>query len=141
MLAGEVRVRNPKKTGIYLSAVSSFVFNEVLAQRIQQELWGRSLPGDVMDEVGRPTRPPWGRGRWLTTDQAQALEDGVAERHAALRDGMEHTGLDQQRRRQLPQCPRTAHGHRLGARSSRNRFRAPRTAAKGRPTRSADLVM
>ena len=98
MLAREVRVRNPKKKGIYLSAVRSFVFNEVLALRIQQELWGRTLPGDVMDEAGRPTGPLWGRGRVSSTEQAQALENGVAARHAALCDGMEHAGLDQERR-------------------------------------------
>jgi tRNA pseudouridine13 synthase len=91
-------VRNPKKKGFYLSAVRSFVFNEVLALRIQQGLWGKTLPGDVMDEAGRPTGPLWGRGRVITTDQAQALENGVAERHAALCDGMEHAGLDQERR-------------------------------------------
>jgi tRNA pseudouridine13 synthase len=34
----------------------------------------------------------------VTTDQAQALENGVAERHAILCDGMEHAGLDQERR-------------------------------------------
>jgi len=33
-----------------------------------------------------------------TTDQAQALENGVAERHATLCNGMEHAGLDQERR-------------------------------------------
>ncbi|MDI4634081.1 tRNA pseudouridine(13) synthase TruD [Pelomonas sp. V22] len=98
MLAREIRVRNPKKKGIYLSAVRSFVFNEVLALRIQQGLWGQTLPGDVMDEAGRPTGPLWGRGRVSTTDQAQALENGVAERHAILCDGMEHAGLDQDRR-------------------------------------------
>ena len=98
MLAREIRVRNPKKKGIYLSAVRSFVFNEVLALRIQQGLWGKTLPGDVMDEAGRPTGPLWGRGRVTTTDQAQALENGVAERHATLCDGMEHAGLDQARR-------------------------------------------
>jgi len=98
MLAREIRVRNPKKKGIYLSAVRSFVFNEVLALRIQQGLWGRTLPGDVMDETGRPTGPLWGRGRVITTDQAQALENGLAERHATLCDGMEHAGLDQERR-------------------------------------------
>ncbi|WIT12209.1 tRNA pseudouridine(13) synthase TruD [Paucibacter sediminis] len=98
MLAREIRVRNPKKKGIYLSAVRSFVFNEVLALRIQQGLWGKTLPGDVMDEAGRPTGPLWGRGRVITTDQAQALENGVAERHATLCDGMEHAGLDQERR-------------------------------------------
>lgn len=98
MLAREIRVRNPKKKGIYLSAVRSFVFNEVLALRIQQGLWGKTLPGDVMDAAGRPTGPLWGRGRVITTDQAQALENGVAERHATLCDGMEHAGLDQERR-------------------------------------------
>lgn len=98
MLAREIRVRNPKKKGIYLSAVRSFVFNEVLALRIRQGLWGRTLPGDVLDEAGRPTGPLWGRGRVSTSDEAQALENGVAERHAALCDGMEHAGLDQERR-------------------------------------------
>ncbi|MCV2365157.1 tRNA pseudouridine(13) synthase TruD [Paucibacter sp. DJ1R-11] len=104
MLAREIRVRNPKKKGIYLSAVRSFVFNEVLAQRIQQGLWGQTLPGDAMDEAGRPTGPLWGRGRVITSEQAQALENGVAERHAALCDGMEHAGLDQDRRA-LVACP------------------------------------
>ncbi|MFG6460326.1 tRNA pseudouridine(13) synthase TruD [Roseateles sp. DXS20W] len=98
MLAREIRVRNPKKKGLYLSAVRSFVFNEVLALRIQQGLWGQTLPGDVMDEAGRPTGPLWGRGRVSTSDAAQALEMGVAERHATLCDGMEHAGLDQERR-------------------------------------------
>ncbi len=98
MLAREIRVRNPKKKGIYLSAVRSFVFNEVLALRIEQGLWGQALPGDVMDDSGRPTGPLWGRGRLSTTDQALALESGVAERHATICDGMEHAGLDQDRR-------------------------------------------
>lgn len=98
MLAREIRVRNPKKKGLYLSAVRSFVFNEVLALRIQQGLWGKTLPGDVMDASGRPTGPLWGRGRVTTADQAQALENGVAQRHATLCDGMEHAGLDQERR-------------------------------------------
>ena len=98
MLAREIRVRNPKKKGIYLSAVRSFVFNEVLALRIRQGLWGQTLPGDVMDDAARHTGPLWGRGRVSTTDQAQALEVGVAERHAILCDGMEHAGLDQERR-------------------------------------------
>ena len=98
MLAREIRVRNPKKKGIYLSAVRSFVFNEVLALRIQRGLWGQTLPGDVLDAAGRPTGPLWGRGRVSTTDAAQALETSVAERHASLCEGMEFAGLDQDRR-------------------------------------------
>lgn len=98
MLAREIRVRDPRKKGLYLSAVRSFVFNEVLALRIQQGLWGRTLPGDVMDDQDQPTGPLWGRGRVTTTDQARALENAVAERHAALCDRMEYAGLDQERR-------------------------------------------
>lgn len=98
MLAREIRVRNPKKKGLYLSALRSFVFNEVLALRIQQGLWGQTLPGDVMDEAGRPTGPLWGRGRVVTAGEAQALENSVAERHAVLCDGLEHAGLNQERR-------------------------------------------
>ncbi len=98
LLAREIRVRNPKKKGLYLSAVRSYIFNEVLAQRIAQGLWGQTLPGDVVDETGQPTGPLWGRGRVATTDAAQALENGVAERHATLCDGLEHAGLDQERR-------------------------------------------
>ena len=98
MLAREIRVRNAKKKGIYLSAVRALVFNEVLALRIQQGHWGKTLPGDVMDEGGRPTGPLWGRGRVSTTDQSQALENAVAARHARLCEGMEYAGLDQERR-------------------------------------------
>ena len=98
MLAREIRVRNPKKKGLYLSAVRSFVFNEVLALRIQRGLWGQTLPGDVLDEAGQPTGPLWGRGRVGSTDQAQALEMAVAARHAGLCNGMEFAGLDQARR-------------------------------------------
>jgi tRNA pseudouridine13 synthase len=98
MLAREIRVRHPKKKGIYLSAVRSFVFNELLALRIQQGLWGKTIDGDVPDAAGRPTGPLWGRGRVSSSGEAQALEQQVATRHAALCDGLEHAGLDQERR-------------------------------------------
>jgi len=98
MLARDIRVRNPRKKGIYLSAVRSFVFNEVLAERIQRGLWGQTLPGDVMDAAGEPTGPLWGRGRVSTSGEAHALETDVAQRHATLCDGMEHAGLEQERR-------------------------------------------
>ena len=98
MLAREIRVRNAQKKGIYLSAVRSFVFNEVLALRIQKGLWGQTLPGDVMDVAGQPTGPLWGRGRVGTTYEAKALENAVAQHHATLCEGMEYAGLNQERR-------------------------------------------
>ncbi|MCV2361994.1 tRNA pseudouridine(13) synthase TruD [Paucibacter sp. DJ1R-11] len=82
----------------------SFVLNEVLALRVQHGLWGQTLPGDVMDAAGRPTGPLWGRAQASSSEQAQALEDGVAARHAVQCDGMEHAGLDQDRHA-LVACP------------------------------------
>ena len=98
MLAREIRVRNRKKKGIYLSAVRSFIFNEVLAGRIQQGLWGKPLEGDVLNETGLATGPLWGRGRVTTTDEAEVFESSVAARHSVLCDGLEHAGLNQERR-------------------------------------------
>ncbi len=98
MLAREIRVRNPGMKGLYLSAVRSFLFNEVLARRIRQGLWGKTLAGDVMTEAGLPTGPLWGRGRLRTTDQALALESDVAGAHRTVCDGMEYAGLAQERR-------------------------------------------
>ncbi len=98
MLAREIRVSNQKRKGIYLSAVRSFIFNEILAARIQNGLWGETLTGDVLDNQGIPTGALWGRGRVNTKEAAEALESGVVEQHAALCDGLEHAGLKQERR-------------------------------------------
>ncbi|MEC7546479.1 MAG: tRNA pseudouridine(13) synthase TruD [Pseudomonadota bacterium] len=98
MLNREIRVRNKKKKGIYLSAVRSFIFNEVLAYRIQNQLWGKQIPGDVLDEQGVATGPMWGRGRPTTQDEALSIEDAIAGQHASLCEGLEFSGLNQDRR-------------------------------------------
>ena len=98
MLNREIRVRNKKKKGIYLSAVRSFIFNEVMARRIRDGLWGKTLTGDILTDDGVPTGPMWGRGRLATTDDALALETEVSAPHQILCEGMEHAGLNQDRR-------------------------------------------
>ncbi|MEE9331134.1 MAG: tRNA pseudouridine(13) synthase TruD [Methylophilaceae bacterium] len=103
MVSREIRVRNPKMKGIYLSAVRSFVFNEILAERINDGLWGKTLEGDVLDDAdlnnpGAATGALWGRGRVATTDAAADLENTIAKQHAPLCEGMEHAGLTQDRR-------------------------------------------
>lgn len=98
MLAREIRVSNQKRKGMYLSAVRSFVFNEILAERINNGLWGKTLEGDMLDDAGIPTAALWGRGRIASTAQAAELENAIAERHAALCEGLEHAGLTQERR-------------------------------------------
>lgn len=98
MLAREIRVRNNKKKAIYLSAVRSFIFNEILADRVKQGLWGKTLEGDVLNERNMPTGAMWGRGRVTTSDVAQSLENDIGEKYADLCEGLEHAGLTQERR-------------------------------------------
>lgn len=98
MVSREIRVRNPKMKGIYLSAVRSYVFNEILATRIKNGLWGKTLEGDVLDDEGLPTGALWGRGRVNTSEAAGDIESAIAEQHASLCEGMEHAGLSQERR-------------------------------------------
>ena len=98
MLKREIRVRNKKKKGIYLSSVRSFLFNEVLAARIRSGLWGQSLTGDILTDEGVATGPMWGRGRLTTTEDALALESEIAAQHPELCEGLEFSGLNQDRR-------------------------------------------
>lgn len=98
MLAREIRVNQQKMKGIYLSAVRSFVFNEILAARIHQGLWGKPLTGDVLDDNDLPTGALWGRGRVNSADAAADLENAIAKQHMALCEGLEHAGLSQERR-------------------------------------------
>lgn len=97
MLAGETRVRNRQKKSIYLSAVRSLIFNDVVAARIQAGLWGRTVSGDVMVHE-QATGPLWGRGRLTSSDEALQLETEVASRYPEICDGLEHAGLQQERR-------------------------------------------
>ena len=99
MLAGEIRVKQRNKKSIYLSAVRSLLFNEVLAARIHQGLWGQAVEGDVLsDDQQQVTGPMWGRGRSPASAQALEIEQQVIEQHATLADGLEHAGLKQERR-------------------------------------------
>lgn len=98
MLRREIRVRNKKKKGIYLSSVRSFLFNEVLAHRIREGLWGKTLPGEVLSDGGVATGPMWGRGRLTSTEDVLALESGIAEQHPEMCEGLEYSGLNQDRR-------------------------------------------
>ncbi|MFU8817755.1 MAG: tRNA pseudouridine(13) synthase TruD, partial [Pseudomonadales bacterium] len=100
------------RSGLYLSVLRSFLFNEVLAARVRADAWRRLMDGDVpmllpqMDASAEgvaaaqqvPTGPLWGRGRPLVSGDALALEQAALEPHRALCEGLEHAGLVQQRR-------------------------------------------
>jgi len=47
MMKGEFRPRQAHIKGILLSALRSFLFNEILAARVEQGCWNRPLAGDI----------------------------------------------------------------------------------------------
>jgi tRNA pseudouridine13 synthase len=104
MLTGQRREKNRQKKSMYLSAARSYIFNQVLAARIEKGLWGKSLAGDIdvsgaeTQAAEKATAPMWGRGRLTSLEETLALEKTIAEPHQDLCDGMEHAGLNQERR-------------------------------------------
>jgi tRNA pseudouridine13 synthase len=104
MLTGQRREKNRQKKGIYLSAARSYIFNQVLAARIGQGLWGKSLAGDIdtasneTQNANKATAPMWGRGRLNCQSETLILEQTISEPLQDLCNGMEHAGLNQERR-------------------------------------------
>lgn len=121
LFAGRGQVRDRHRRGLYLSTARAYLFNAVLAQRVEAGSWNRALPGDVvllpgghgeltLERVdaavaarvadGRltPTGPLWGRGGLTTVAEARAVELQALAPYAALRAGLEAAGLYQERR-------------------------------------------
>ncbi|MEW8050442.1 MAG: tRNA pseudouridine(13) synthase TruD [Candidatus Thiodiazotropha sp.] len=108
--------------GLVISAVRSQLFNQVLAERIEQGNWNMPLQGDYFKLDGsragfvddpeqsvvlsrrcqlqdiHPSGPMWGRGSPLVTGLAADLEARVLSDFETWRHGLEHVGLEQERR-------------------------------------------
>ena len=110
-----------EQAGFALSSARSFVFNAVLAARVEMARWDRAIEGDVFmlarshsifgpepisDEIVRrmhefdidPTGPMVGEGELRTTHDARAIEQRIVDAHRDLVDGIARAGLAQQRR-------------------------------------------
>lgn len=113
--------RDKDGRAMMLSALRSWLFNCVLAERIAQDNWQRWLAGDVATFSGsrsqfaiepddddaqqrleagviHPTGPLWGDGEPKVSAAACALESDVAGRYPALVKGIESAGLKPERR-------------------------------------------
>lgn len=116
------KVKDKKKRGMYLSAARSLIFNATINERINHNLFAKPRVGDVvmlagtqsvfhLDEVDNSikqrladkdidiTAPMWGAGELMTSADPQTLEQGVAEHHSVLSQGLPRFGLKQERRR------------------------------------------
>lgn len=119
LFAGQ-RMKKRAKS-LALSAARSFLFNEILAERVTNGSWNQLLPGDCaslagsasyfmvedVDETLRlrcsefdihPSAALWGRGALPVAGDVALLEKRVAAHHAALAEGLAEHGLTQSRR-------------------------------------------
>lgn len=101
-LAQAIRLRpgrqrgRKSRDGLYFSAARSWLFNEVLAERVSQGSWQDSMPGEP-SESG-PTGPLWGDGGTIATDQQEQLERSVVSRHPELEAVFSQTRMKPERR-------------------------------------------
>jgi len=118
------------KRSMYLSAARSWLFNRILSERVDRDIWDKRLPGDVLmldgksacfkDEAGddgksiderlerneiHPTAVLWGDGDSMVTSDAAELEAQVIDQVPVYRDGLISARVKSQRRacRVVPQ--------------------------------------
>lgn len=114
------RPRNRQKASLYMSAARSYLFNNMLAQRVEMQNWQRPMNGEVYGFAGslrgfkqentiqerdrwrahevHPTCALWGKGESLSEGALFALEDSQAHRFPVLADGIAAQGMKQERR-------------------------------------------
>lgn len=120
LIAGTLRERQRHKKGLYISALRSWLFNQIISGRIEQDLWNSIMPGDVLMLNGSQscfnagdepelaqrlaqgdvhlTGPMWGRGELMTRDRARCFEQETLQPWQTLCNGLEDLGLNQERR-------------------------------------------
>ncbi|VAW51875.1 tRNA pseudouridine(13) synthase [hydrothermal vent metagenome] len=108
------------KRSLYLSAARSWMFNRILSERIEQNVWDTKLAGDVfmldkksacfVDDASaeidqrlarkeiHPTAILWGEGDAMVTSQAAELESEIINQFPIYRDGLIAARLQSQRR-------------------------------------------
>ena len=76
----------------------SWIFNQVLSERLRQGSWNTLLDGELtVDDV--PSGPLWGRGRLNSTGEVRVLEENTVAELSVLTDALEWSGTKQERRK------------------------------------------
>jgi tRNA pseudouridine13 synthase len=119
---GHIKLKDRQKRGLLYSAARSWLFNQLLAKRVNDQNWNKALPGDVMMLAGskryfttsnerpedlqhrideqdiHPSGVLWGKGNLETARDAQQIELQVAKDYGKLAKGLERAGIKQARR-------------------------------------------
>ncbi|BES71874.1 tRNA pseudouridine(13) synthase TruD [Marinobacter nanhaiticus D15-8W] len=83
------------KAGLAFSAARSWLFNEILAERVEQGNWHRTLEGEPSSE---PTGPLWGDGGTSAAGVAADLEWAVVDRFPEVKAVFSSTRMKPERR-------------------------------------------
>lgn len=86
-----------KQRSMILSAARSYIFNTLLAHRVERQQWNIAVDGDVL-EGDHPTGPLWGRGRSPAQGKSLEYEKEALEALSPWCEKLEHLGLQQERR-------------------------------------------
>lgn len=95
LLPAHPRQWRERKNQFAVSALRSYLFNVVLADRVSNADWRDCCAGDPQPF---PTAPLWGRGRPLGSGALSEREQALLEPYRAFCEKLEHLGLQQERR-------------------------------------------
>lgn len=93
LLGKHARVWRERKHQFAVSALRSYLFNAVLAERIRLNNWQQQLEGETSAQA-----PLWGRGRLSSQGELRELEERVLAPYREFTEVLEHLGLSQERR-------------------------------------------
>ena len=88
-------IRDRSLKGLIISSARSYLFNLVLAERLQQQNWLTALAGDPSEQ---PSGPLWGRGLSLASGSTLELESTCLASFSEWKSALENVGLKQERR-------------------------------------------
>lgn len=117
LLLDNLKPKNRFLRGIYYSAARAFLFNQVLAERVNQGNWNNALAGEVLQLAGSnsiftveildelistrvsefdisPAAPLWGRGQERAAKEALAIQEQALADYSAWREALEKQGLE-----------------------------------------------
>lgn len=120
LFSGEMKFSRNKKS-IYLSAARSFLFNNIVSKRVNEDMWNIPIEGDLavlnntrsffaidnnIADVSKRIKqgdihlsaPLWGEGSSLAVGQAGILEQSVIDQSPEISKGLVKEGLRQDRR-------------------------------------------
>ncbi|PPK51552.1 tRNA pseudouridine(13) synthase TruD [Marinobacter persicus] len=90
--------RNASKNVLYFSAARSWLFNEVLAARVEEGNWLTVLPGEPSPQDCLPTGPLWGDGGTTATGEQGSMERDIVDAHPELAHLFKATRMKPERR-------------------------------------------